>query len=470
MSHYIHHYWQVYFEYVNLMKDLSYRHIPLGLISNFYQYISPEVRERMEDEAFGEELTTTCPKPQDIQPFFDQHKQQIKRTPYRPSHGKVLLHFEHLRFTEQNYTRFHPNQTVVLARWKKADYFGLPVISKPELAGEVNKEAHVEYIEKANALLKPYAQHPVFGNVFFREKLRKDIVQFIDVIDQIETLFEMQPITAVVVGTTEDAYSRVLALQTVKRHLTSICLQHGALMGDEAFLPIFTTCHGVFGKYEKDWYVDKGCQPEQVEITGHPRFDLVQERTPLQQEVVFRKLNFNPAKKTVLVATQPFSEAFYGDILKTIAKRKDIQLIMKPHPWEIARNRLNDYTAIERAGNHVRLIKKEIDLYDLLPYMDMVITLTSTVGLEAMLFKKSVLIGKMTEGRRYPYYESLGSYHMENPIELAEKAIRILSDEQEMKLAKQQGARFIQEHYPHAQSTDVLLSLLKTKTGVDFQR
>ncbi|EFG2693503.1 CDP-glycerol glycerophosphotransferase family protein, partial [Escherichia coli] len=119
---------------------------------------------------------------------------------------------------------------------------------------------------------------------------------------------------------------------------------------------------------------------------------------------------------------------------------------------------------------HVRLIKKEIDLYDLLPYMDMVITLTSTVGLEAMLFNKSVLIGKMTEGRRYPYYESLGSYHMENPIELAEKAIRILSDEQEMKLAKQQGARFIQEHYPHAQSTDVLLSLLKTKTGMDFQR
>ena len=60
-------------------------------------------------------------------------------------------------------------------------------------------------------------------------------MQFIDVIDQIETLFEMQPITAVMVGTTEDAYSRVLALQTVKRHLTSICLQHGALMGDEAF-------------------------------------------------------------------------------------------------------------------------------------------------------------------------------------------------------------------------------------------
>ncbi|MCI2455425.1 CDP-glycerol glycerophosphotransferase family protein, partial [Listeria monocytogenes] len=74
-----------------------------------------------------------------------------------------------------------------------------------------------------------------------------------------------------------------------------------------------------------------------------------------------------------------------------------IQLIMKPHPWEIARNRLNDYVSIERAGNHVRLIKKEIDLYDLLPYVDIVITLTSTVGLEAMLFEKSVLIGKMTE-------------------------------------------------------------------------
>lgn len=470
MSHYIHHYWQVYFEYVNLMKDLSYRQIPLGLISNFYQYISPEVRERMEEEAFGHELTTTCPLPQDIQPFFDQHKQKIKRIAHRPKNGKVLLHFEHLRFTENNYIRFHPNQTLVLARWKKADYFGLPVISKPELVGEVNKEAHVEYIEKANALLKPYAQHPVFSDAFFKEKLLKDIVQFIDVIDQTETLFHIQPIAAVIVGTTEDVYSRVLALQTVKRQMTSICLQHGALMGDEAFLPIFTTFHGVFGKYEKDWYADKGCQPEQVEITGHPRFDMVQERTPFQQDLLFRKLNFSPAKKTVLVATQPFSEAFYSNILKTLAKRKDIQLIIKPHPWEIARNRLSDYVAIERATNQVKLIKKEIDLYDLLTYMDMVITLTSTVGLEAMLFEKSVLIGKMTEGRRYPYYESLGNYHMENPIELAEKAIRILSDEQEMKLAQQQGALFIKEHYPHARSTDVLLSLLKTKTGIDFRR
>lgn len=60
-------------------------------------------------------------------------------------------------------------------------------------------------------------------------------MQFIDVIDQTEVLFQMEPIAAIIVGTTEDAYSRVLALQTVKRQLTSICLQHGALMGDEAF-------------------------------------------------------------------------------------------------------------------------------------------------------------------------------------------------------------------------------------------
>ncbi|MGX9290901.1 capsular polysaccharide export protein, LipB/KpsS family [Bacillus sp. A015] len=470
MSHYIHHYWQVYFEYVNLMKGLSYRQIPLGLISNFYQYISPEVRECMEDKTFGHKLATTCPLPQEIQPFFDQHKQKMKRISYLSEKGKVLLHIDHLRFTENNYKRFHPNKTVVLARWKKADYFGLPVISKPDLVGEVNKKAHAKYIKKANALLKPYAQHPVFGNAFFKEKLQKDIVQFIDVIDQTEALFHKHPIAAVIVGTTEDVYSRVLALQTVKRQITSICLQHGALMGDEAFLPIFTTAHGVFGKYEKDWYEDKGCRPEQVEVTGHPRFDLVQERKPLQQDLLFRKLNFSPAKKTVLVATQPFSEAFYGDILKTLSKRKDIQLIIKPHPLEIIKNLVHDYEAIERAMSHVRLIKKEIDLYDLLPYMDMVITLTSTVGLEAMLFEKSVLIGKMSQGRRYPYYESLGSYHIENPIKLAEKAVLTLSDEREMKLAKQQGALFVKENYPHARSTDVLLSLLKTKTGVDFKR
>ncbi|MGE6630435.1 CDP-glycerol glycerophosphotransferase family protein [Bacillus sp. NPDC077027] len=470
MSHYIHHYWQVYMEYVNILKSLTYQHIPLGLISNFYQYISPEVRDRMENEAFGEQLQTSCPVPQDIQPFFDEKKKSIKPVAYNPGSGKVLLHFDHLRFTENNYTRFHPAKTLLLARWKKADYFGIPVISKPELAGEVNKEAHAEYIKEANALFEAYAQHPVFGDSFFKERLNKDIPQFIDVIDQSERLLKQHHISAIVVGTTEDVYSRVLALQTIKRGITSICLQHGALMGDEAFLPIFTTTHGVFGKYEKDWYEDKGCQPEQVDVTGHPRFDLVQERKPIQKDLFYHKLNFNATNKTVLVATQPFSGDFYGAILKKIAVQNDVQLIIKPHPWEIARNQLNDYVALERSSSQVRLVKKEIDLYDMLPYVDLVITLTSTVGLEAMLFNKSVLIGKMAGGRRYPYYESLQPYYFEDPQKLAEQAVTILMNEQEMQKAKQQGALFIKENYPHAHSTDVLLSLLKTKTGVDFHK
>ncbi|WP_252187902.1 hypothetical protein, partial [Bacillus subtilis] len=42
MSAYLSNYWVLYRKYVELFDKLRYKGIPLGLISNFYQYISPE--------------------------------------------------------------------------------------------------------------------------------------------------------------------------------------------------------------------------------------------------------------------------------------------------------------------------------------------------------------------------------------------------------------------------------------------
>ena len=66
-----------------------------------------------------------------------------------------------------------------------------------------------------------------------------------------------------------------------------------------------------------------------------------------------------------------------------------------------------------------------MELYDILPYVDAAVTQTSTVGLEAMLFQKPVLIGKSAGTRRYPYYHSLGEFVFEDPQALAQELIRI---------------------------------------------
>ncbi len=64
-------------------------------------------------------------------------------------------------------------------------------------------------------------------------------------------------------------------------------------MGDEAFLPVFTDYQAVFGTYEAEWYKAKGRRDEQIIITGHPCFDEIFSREPIDQDTFYRKLSFS---------------------------------------------------------------------------------------------------------------------------------------------------------------------------------
>lgn len=231
MSAYLANYWVLYRQYIDLFQSLRYKDIPLALISNFYQYISPALRESMEQnpELFGP-ADQHIPEA-GIQPYYDQKRQNIKKTDEKPVNGKVILHFDHLRFTEGNYRQFDPAKTAVLARWSLPDHYGLPVICKLELTGMGQKGNPVPYIEKAHSILKELHSHPAFGNREFQERLYKDIPLFIEAVDAVDILFTAEKISAVVVGTTEDIYSRVLALMSAKKkrrqHLSAARSAHG---------------------------------------------------------------------------------------------------------------------------------------------------------------------------------------------------------------------------------------------------
>ncbi|MCI3988156.1 CDP-glycerol glycerophosphotransferase family protein, partial [Bacillus vallismortis] len=63
-----------------------------------------------------------------IQPFFEEKKQDIVQTNDKPVKGKVILHIDHLRFTSENYLQFNPAKTAGLSKWSLPADCGLPVI------------------------------------------------------------------------------------------------------------------------------------------------------------------------------------------------------------------------------------------------------------------------------------------------------------------------------------------------------
>lgn len=101
-------------------------------------------------------------------------------------------------------------------------------------------------------------------------------------------IFEEHDISSVIVGTTEDITNRVLTLISKSKGIPSYCLQHGAIMGEEAFFPIFATKQIVYGEYEREWYFRRGGADSQIEILGHPRYDDIFEKKHLEKKYFVR--------------------------------------------------------------------------------------------------------------------------------------------------------------------------------------
>lgn len=141
--------------------------------------------------------------------------------------------------------------------------------------------------------------------------------------------------------------------------------------------------------------------------------------------IFYRKLAFHPSKKLCSLPLSPFQKIFIPVCWKGFLIRSSCKSSSNPTRGKSEKQAWS----VSRCGEKhqaCRVIKKELDLYDLLPYADAAVTQTSTVGLEAMLFQKPVLIGKSSGNRSYPYYESLGDFMFDQPDELARTLVEVL--------------------------------------------
>lgn len=466
---YLKNYWRLYELFLQNFDSLTYQQLPLAFLSNFYRYISPALKEKMKSETFfnirsGDTLTN---KIKEGQPFFeDQMKKMVPETA-KIGNGKILLHQDYLRWTPEHFKKFSPEHALVLLRGNLKQYNGLPAINKNALKHAATPESVSVLTKQTLALFAALpADHPLQENNL-KTAFIKDLPDFISAIDALTPIFQKQPLAMIVVGTTEDMDSRILVLEGRRRGIPSICLQHGVLMGEEAFFPVLATHQGVYGKYERDWYLARGCPKDQILITGHPRFDLIFVSDKMTRQDSAAALKHSANKKTILVATQPFAEAVLNRIISELLNKSNLRVIVKPHPWEVGKGKLAVYHSFERHSNF-RLLVRSPALYAILPSVDGVVTLTSTVGLEAMLFGKPVWIGENTADREYSYYKALKSNYLTNPVNLADQVVSSFENPQLLKEVSSQCQAFSQINYPIHQSMDFLFQLFFKLTGIRF--
>ena len=170
------------------------------------------------------------------------------------------------------------------------------------------------------------------------------------------------------------------------------------------------TAFAVLCEYAKKEILKRGVDPNSIHITGQPAFDkhpwyLVH----TEKKEVCKKIGIDPNKSIVTFMSQPNAER--EDVFRTLieaVKKIDpvkVNFVVKLHPNEDGRIQqviMNDM------GINNLLLVKNIDARELLAVSDLIITVSSTTGLEAAVMGKPLAYINITGKEDYIPFADMG--------------------------------------------------------------
>jgi hypothetical protein len=225
----------------------------------------------------------------------------------------------------------------------------------------------------------------------------------------------------------------------------------------------------LFGNYTKNLLTNIGKYPkEQFCVFGNPEFfsrDKI--LSSLKSNNLREKYSISSNKKIILFATSKMQQYynFYGKLnydeqvweylLNKLENSDEYFIILKPHPDE----NINIYKKILSKYNikNVKIIKD--DLFELVNLSDLVISIVSTVLIDALCLKTSVI--KVDFNFSNPIYDNESSLTSSSLNNLFPSIIHFFNTKSS--ISKSDGEDFLNEHYniKNNYSESILMEILK---------
>ena len=264
------------------------------------------------------------------------------------------------------------------------------------LAGDSNNSGHVPYEESVAYLgINYFELVETYGKdcaaELYRERGRG---AFYPVESMKKILSSIGP--DIVISTNSPRSEKATIEAAGKLKIPSVCLidvfafQSKSWIADNRFAS--KVC--VLSNFVKQQLVDEGRRETDVVVTGNPVFD----KLTLYKKSFFRD-RWGNAKRVILWCSQvepmthPFDNSRFGDpelprniekhLFQIISDHDDWILILRPHPSECF--------SYGKLPYNVVVSDKSDDLHELIASVDIVITMTSTVAIEAALIGKPVV-------------------------------------------------------------------------------
>ncbi|QNF28477.1 capsular polysaccharide export protein, LipB/KpsS family [Metabacillus elymi] len=470
MEEYFINFYSFHLDFIHQFREIEYKGIPLPLLIKVENYFTRcNLHPELSKPSFKDQLKVKINQKGEIQKQYNLIMDPLvnRKTGNKQKNGKLMLY------------------DFVLHAYSFAQYLDPSKIHMMNHvnAGETFKNYEVDMnqmkdklVMKAKEIFGNFKSHPIYSNPGFQNMFLRSIPVLLNVLGKIDNYFEKVPISCVIVGTTTDTFSRILTIMAGKKGIPSLCLQHG-LFGEIQFMPVFATKNCVFGNYEKEWYLARGVDEDRIEVTGHPRHDRIFMGPQMPKSTLQQKLGLNAQKKSVVVATQPHSDIdLLSNLIQILSKNSSFEILIKPHPHEYARNTLQKYESILSAHQSIKIVPREIDLYHLLYNIDLVIVAAnSTMGLEAMMFKKPIVLFLKTKDHIRPdlyfyshfdYFDDMGRFVSSDPKSINHLAGQLFSNKSPIATEYNNiRNKFVSNRYPNEYSFQTISDLIFKLTG-----
>jgi len=225
-------------------------------------------------------------------------------------------------------------------------------------------------------------------------------------------------------------FGKTIAMVCKKKKIPCLTAQHGIFGG----MPVIKSCSdkvAVYGDYARSVFIKNGTPEEKIIITGNIKFDLLL-RKKFDKKRVFEKLGVPENRKLIVLATTSGStnERIFRMALSAAKKMKGARIVAKLHPAE---RDISGYIRIMKEMNFEIPLVKDFDLYELLNACDLLLTVHSTVGMEAAVMGKPMILLDVPEDSfvpqaELPYYEEGVALKASDEKELEAAMAAVFSD------------------------------------------
>lgn len=263
-------------------------------------------------------------------------------------------------------------------------------------------------------------------------ELVKEIVH-LEKPDVIVTIDDRSPF-----GKTVNVISKSLGVPT-------LIVQHGMINDHPIVGPICSDKIAVFGQACKDALVKRNTNPDDVVVTGQTRFDVLINKK-FDRNWIYDKLNIDKKKGLIVFASTDLSDDEKEMIVRGLCNAMkgfpEKQLIIKPHPSD---NKKQFLDLLGELNSDAIVVNS--DLYELLSGCDILLTTWSTVGLEAMILDKPIIIiNLMNRPDPISYVESGAAIEVKTVDGFNQAINTVLHDPKTIEKMKISREKYIRDH------------------------